>query len=237
MCYNLGVAEQTKFLTPSEQANTYSFSRDGFTTNTGGYEIYGALYQWGRHTDGHQLRTSLSYTGPSLNSTNYDTNGQVIDNFYAIRFLHNGTSPYDWRYNTGQINTLWNSGTPQAPVKTVNDPCPPGWRVPTYDEWNSITGTYNSREFRHANAGGTGGLLLTPAGVSVPTLFLPAGGFREYNYVSAQFRDPGYFGSYWSSRTEGINANYLTFSVTLSTLNMANQFRAYGSAVRCVSEH
>ena len=36
------------------------------------------------------------------------------------------------------VSNLWKSGTEENPVKTIYDPCPDGWRVPTYSELNQL---------------------------------------------------------------------------------------------------
>lgn len=79
---------------------------------------YGHLYQWGRGTDGHQIRTS----GTISTLSNSDTPGHA-------NFILAPSSPYDWR--TPQNPNLWQG------VSGVNNPCPTGWRVPTEAEWNT----------------------------------------------------------------------------------------------------
>ena len=79
---------------------------------------YGALYQWGRFTDGHQCRTSPS-TG-ILSSVDQPANGNFI--------LTLG-QPNDWR-NPQNVN-LWQG------VNGVNNPCPISYRLPTESELNT----------------------------------------------------------------------------------------------------
>lgn len=76
---------------------------------------YGYLYQWGRNSDGHQLRTSSTASGP------------VASGSEGSNFITNGSSPYDWL--SPQDNTRWNGAT-----KGAHDPCPTGYRVPTETE-------------------------------------------------------------------------------------------------------
>jgi len=72
---------------------------------------YGDLYQWGRNTDGHQIRTSVTVAGP------------VASGAEGTSFI---TSGGDWL--TAQDDTRW------AATRTANDPCPAGFRVPTETE-------------------------------------------------------------------------------------------------------
>jgi uncharacterized protein (TIGR02145 family) len=82
---------------------------------------YGHLYQWGRGTDGHQLRTS------TLSSS--DTPGHA-------NFILAPSSPYDWR--SPQNTNLWQG------VSGVNNPCPAGYRLPTESEWDLERLTWSS---------------------------------------------------------------------------------------------
>lgn len=76
---------------------------------------YGDLYQWGRGTDGHQLRTSG--TTATLSSSDNPGHGD---------FITSSTDPLDWR--SPQNNNLWQG------VNGVNNPCPSGYRLPTDTE-------------------------------------------------------------------------------------------------------
>jgi len=92
---------------------------------------YGDLYQWGRNSDGHQIRSSSTANGPVAS-------GSEGSNFI--------TSSGDWL--STQDDTRWNGST-----KGAHDPCPDGFRVPTEAEWqaeinnfesNNDAGAYNS---------------------------------------------------------------------------------------------
>jgi uncharacterized protein (TIGR02145 family) len=92
---------------------------------------YGDLYQWGRNSDGHQIRTSIIAGGP------------VASGSEGSNFIINSS---DWL--STRDDTRWNGST-----KGAHDPCPDGFRVPTVAEWqaelnnfesNSADGAYNS---------------------------------------------------------------------------------------------
>jgi uncharacterized protein (TIGR02145 family) len=85
---------------------------------------YGDLYQWGRGTDGHQIRTSA--TTATLSSTDQPANGNFI--------LPNNFG--DWRSTTN--DNLWQG------VSGVNNPCPTGYRIPTETEWNAELQSWSS---------------------------------------------------------------------------------------------
>jgi uncharacterized protein (TIGR02145 family) len=79
---------------------------------------YGDLYQWGRGTDGHQIRTSS--TTATLSSIDQPANGN---------FILAPSTPNDWR--SPQNTNLWQG------VNGVNNPCPSGYRIPSESELNA----------------------------------------------------------------------------------------------------
>ena len=87
---------------------------------------YGYLYQWGRGTDGHQIRTSG--TTPTLSGTDSPGHGNFI--------LAPG-SPYDWR--SPQNTNLWQG------VSGVNNPCPSGYRIPTDTELDAERASWSNQ--------------------------------------------------------------------------------------------
>ena len=79
-------------------------------------DSYGDLYQWGRGTDGHQIRTSATTTVQSSSASPGST--------FII-------APFNW-YNGTNSDDLWKeNGT------GVNNPCPSGYRLPTETELNA----------------------------------------------------------------------------------------------------
>lgn len=82
-------------------------------------DAFGWLYQWGRGSDGHQLRTSS--TTSTLSATSNPGNNL---------FIISNVTPFDWR-SPSQDGSAWQG------VSGVNNPCPAGFRIPTMAEINN----------------------------------------------------------------------------------------------------
>ena len=160
---------------------------------------YGDLYQWGRNSDGHQLRTSSV------------TSGSVASGSEGANFVRNSSFPYDWL--TTQDNTRWGA------VKTANDPCPSGFRIPTDPEFNAELTAYSINS-------------LTGAYASV--LKLTAAGYRNGTFSIGVIYDVGNEGYYWTSTVNTHNARYLGF--TYNTAFSSNDSRTNGYSIRCIQE-
>jgi hypothetical protein len=194
-------------------------------------EDLGALFQWGRAGDGHEKRTSLTYpiSGPFVHGhsisgdENFDVHGQIVNTHpaYGKFILIDFWAEDDWR--TPSDNALWNSGSETAPVKTANDPCPDGWRLPTKTELATLdNGVWTDSPVAGCFFGSGDNLL-----------FLPAANWRTTNSVN-NFPRP--YGIYWSSSIIyywGIFPYSLCFSDNQPTCYVG---RAAGCSVRCVAE-
>jgi len=185
-------------------------------------EDNGALFQWGRKGDGHEQYTSSWYIGPISGSENFDAYGQIVETHDAYgKFIAVAGFPSDWR--SPQKNDLWNLGSEPTPIKSLNDPCPDGWRLPTHTELNKL---------------GIGEWTDTPVagyrfGSGNNILFLPAAGYRFY--MTTEIDGVGTVGYYWSSTIESNHPYHLFFKNIEQNLG-SHIGRANAHSVRCVVE-
>lgn len=189
---------------------------------------YGKLYQWGRKYgqgyDGDATTPTIEEGGISAITGQHKSKSNVF-------FTSTSEFNYDWLYP--QDSKLWNSGTDYNPVKTENDPCPEGWRVPTYSELDELNKNYSS--WTTDDNGRSGIWFSGPNSYteSVPQVFFPAAGSRRYRDGNADRR--GSYGYYWSSRPYGEDYAYGR-SFNSYSFSMGSDDRANGYSVRCVQE-
>ena len=192
---------------------------------------YGKLYQWGRKY-GQGYDTSYDADEPAIEegpvSLKY---GQNEDNSNVF-FTSTSDFRYDWL--STQDDKLWNSGTESAPVKTEYDPCPEGWRVPTYTELEILISksswTTNDGQEGYWFSGASDTKYDVPVDEDTK-VFFPAAGYRRNGDGFANGR--GSYGYYWFSSPNGSNAYDLRF-VSNGTYANDSSSRAYGYSVRCV---
>lgn len=160
---------------------------------------YGDLYQWGRGTDGHE----------KFNSANTAVNSSTDDPGHGD-FITEDAPPYDWR--DPQNNDLWQGGPGD------NNPCPKGFRLPTYSELDRERLSWDSND---------------SLGAFGSPLKLVLGGFRNYNSGDIIWKET--FGSYWSStkETDPFDGG-LVLLFNSSDAGASGQFRARGHCVRCI---
>lgn len=196
---------------------------------------YGKLYQWGRkygqgyngdeYIDGSYVKCAdaivpnISYSNPSLSVGQAKENANVYFKGSGANWLN-----YSDDY-------LWNAGFADNPVKTQYDPCPDGWRVPTYDEMyllkqhKSSWTTYND-QFGYWFSGSS------DYSETTNSVFFSAGGrFTYYGYASDR-REVGY---YWVSEAAS-NDRAFYLMIYTDYVPLSSNSRIYGCSVRCVQE-
>ena len=130
-------------------------------------ESYGDLYQWGRGTDGHQIRTSSLTAGQSSSTT-------PGSSFLFLAYVP-PAGLTNWYSGTNPDN-LW-----QGVSGNVNNPCPSGYRLPTEAEWSTEHTSWN---------------LQNAAGALASPLKLPLAGYRNgYDGTLTSIGTIGYYWS------------------------------------------
>jgi len=161
-------------------------------------DAYGDLYQWGRTADGHQCRNSG--TTSSLSSTDQPDNSN---------FILAPNSIYDWR--SPQNDNLWQG------VNGVNNPCPLGYRIPSFNELNAERTGWSQNNSTNA--------------INSP-LKLPVSGYRSN--TDGSLNNLVHYGIYWSNSVNGANAwNIFFFSGSAYGFDYG---RASGFSVRCIKD-
>jgi uncharacterized protein (TIGR02145 family) len=118
-------------------------------------------------------------------------------------------SPSDWR--NPQNNNFWQG------VVGINNPCPPGFRIPTDIEWDNERLSWSVNNYNRAYN--------SPLKLSVA-------GSRHYHFGVLSL--VGSSGSYWSNTIVGTNSFNLDF--ISSNANMSSKKRSYGFTVRCLKD-
>jgi uncharacterized protein (TIGR02145 family) len=114
-------------------------------------------------------------------------------------------------------NNLW---------KAENNPCPAGWRLPTYSEWQNV----RSKNTWPTASGWVPGKFNAVRRVG-DYLYLPATGYRLGSDGSLKNR--GNTGYHWSSSAHNSDmSKYVSFVSNATTNDYI--YRTYGFSVRCV---
>ena len=163
---------------------------------------YGWLYQWGRPADGHESRTS------PVTDLNDFSSGDVPGHGDFIRV---DSAPHDWR--NPQNDSLWQG------KNGTNNPCPPGFRLPTAQEWQAEAATWSSKDID---------------GAYNSKLKLPTAGCRYR--VTGGMSQVGYSGRYWSSDVSATQAQVFYFDPNPNSAIMSPEERALGGSVRCIKD-
>ena len=225
---------------------TFDVSYSGPTQSSSTFYNPSPYYQWGRKDAMYPSTGAYNSAGTLINTytsgTTLITDGSVTTpgatiqhpNYWYYNSSNYGpygtNSTYAGKYNYWDMNQTGTGNITTATVKTVYDPCPPGFCVPTGNLYyymgntggsNSSYGTWQS----------------TPPGRTwinnTPNVFFPASGQRSSSNGSLNY--VGSYGYYWSaSAYYSNNGRYLYFNSSYWSWNGFN--RANGFPVRAVAE-
>lgn len=197
------------------------------------YYPYGKLYQWGRKV-GHGYGSSSSVVprvdvdeaGNSVNikETTVTNNRMPYPSSNVFYTYNRSYSLGDW-YTSDQYYQLSGNWNNLSSTSYIGNPCPSGWRLPTYEElyglmskpseWSSRNGQYGRYYYSDDYS---------------EWVFLPASGMRSSSDGSSFDRNVE--GYYWSNDTNGSSA--YVFGLYESGSYYMNSKRANGYSIRCV---
>ena len=217
-CAEEGWEEQVYY----NDAGTMMDRNLGATSATpGDVGALGLLYQWGRK-DPFMGSSSISSSAMAASTGTWNSaSGGSATNAEA--------NPMTFYTNMLLPNESW------ASLKTVNDPCPAGWRVPDGGEngvWSKSIGS--SYSFSYTVLGTKEGINFSGKFGSDQTIWYPASGSR--NGSDGSLVGVGYNGYYWSASPNGGYAYDLYFDNNGGVYPSNFYNRADGLSVRCLQE-
>ena len=198
----------------------------------------GLLYQWGRKDpflgsssiSSHTLAASTINWPESKPSADYgDVHNSIM---YPTTFIkYKSSAETDWIYD-GPDNKLW------AAEKTIYDPCPYGWKVPTGGEtgiWPTALNSYYTFSWTFDNS--NKGMNFSGKFGEAASIWYPAAGYRYEQ--DGRLLETGLKTNCWTSTPSGKSASsfYMYFKDGSGVVYpMLNSARAAGYSVRCVKE-
>ena len=203
--------------------------------------------------DGNVYNTVTIGTSPAqvwmaenLKTTKYN-NGTAITNVTDNTTWYNATAGAYCDYDNTSSNSTtygklynWYAVDNNEATKVASNGgkniCPVGWHVPTDAEWTTLTdylGGLSVAGDKLKETGTTHWISNTAATNSSGFTALP-GGYRNYNGYS--FNSIGYYGRWWSSSPDGVNADFRHMDSSQSSVSPSPGIRTFGHSVRCVKD-
>ncbi|MFH6999343.1 hypothetical protein ACHRVZ_15540 [Flavobacterium sp. FlaQc-57] len=185
---------------------TKNLGASRIATSSSDYFAYGCLYQWGRGNDDH---ASIKHTD-AINASAYYS-------FSSIKYPEAGVnnsfiiSIDDWR--SSKNDALWQG------ISGTNNPCPTGFRVPTFVEFQEEVVQLN---ITNAQTAWNSILKLVKAGTRTGD--------------NATVYDQGNFGSYWTSTINCCGRDPIRYYFNNSEIQNDSTPRSWGFSIRCIKD-
>jgi hypothetical protein len=234
-------ADLTTVATGSHNYTVTPVNLGWVSTSADGKQGYSTFYQWGR-------KDAFKGTGAPADANVYDISGATVTGLTCTSSstatiadnIKNPTTFYNVssKPSTAEYFNLWDAqqtgadNITTATKKTVYDPSPAGFCVPTGNLYYYF-GNGSSRKMStwdSTNKGATWNL-----GITGNTLFFPASGCRYYS--DGSLGNVGSDGYYWSASAYGSSTGYARFLYLYSgNWYWNSNYRSNGFPVRAVAE-
>ena len=211
------------------------------------------FYQWGRNnafpgTDAALPQGSIVKGNDQIHM---DNKIQYPNYFFTTKFVNgkitqtDGLTKFHYFYNLWSMNNYrrgdYDAANNIEVVKTIYDPCPVGFNVPTNGAFTGFTTDGTSRG--QMNVNGTNvkatydinsGHLFWTNSSKTETIYFPASGFRHAE--NDKIKEANSFGDYWSADPQDYN-NGCVMGFSYDNVHpLYVNLRTYGFAVRPVAE-
>ena len=235
-------ADLTTVATGSHNYTVTPVNLGWVSTSADGKKGYSTFYQWGR-------KDAVKGTGAPANANVYDISGATVTGLTYTKSttatiadnIKNPTTFYyvgSGRPSTATYFNLWDAqqtgsdNITTATKKTVYDPSPAGFCVPTGNLYYYFSnGSSRSLStWDSTNKGATWNL-----GITANALFFPASGYR--NVDDGSLSEVGSTGYYWAASATSSSTNHArTLYFYSSNWCLNNNLRSDGFPVRAVAE-
>ena len=241
--------EQTIANNGTKQFGEITITQDAYIERRG----TATYYQWGRNnafpgTDATLPQGSIVKGNDQIHMNNKI---QYPNYFFTTKFLGSIIDPYDGLTKFHYFYNLWsmnnnrrgdnNAANNIEVVKTIYDPCPVGFNVPTNGAFSGFT--TNGRNEGPMNVNGTNvkatydlntGHLFWTNSSKTETIYFPATGFRDAK--DDKINEANNYGDYWSADPQDYNNGCVMGFSYDKVYPLFFNIRTFGFAVRPVAE-
>ena len=241
--------EQTIANNGTKQFGEITITQDAYIERRG----TATYYQWGRNNafPGTDATLPQGSIVKGDNQIHMNNKIQHPNYFFTTKFLGRIIDPYDGLTKFHYFYNLWsmnnnlrgdnNAANNIEVVKTIYDPCPVGFNVPTNGAFSGFT--TNGRNEGPMNVNGTNvkatydlntGHLFWTNSSKTETIYFPATGFRDAK--DDKIDEANNFGDYWSADPQDYNNGCVMGFSYDKVYPLFFNIRTFGFAVRPVAE-